>query len=338
MSRKGLKYMRIIFDLRSVGLGNNGGSSTLIKSGNALVDLGHDVFFIDHMKNQHTWTPLKANHSVVKKDQSKLPSADIIIATGYKSVNHTLKAPKRCGIKAHWIRGWETWQMSETQIVKQILKAPTLKLVNGIGLQDKLKTYNVDSYLVRPGYDFGQLYPTDVRYTRDKYIIGALHTTGKHVGIKRYGWILEVAKYMKNKYPNIELWMMGTSTSPQQADKYYRQPNIEQKNEFYNGVDVWLSPSKQEGLHMPPAEAMLTECAVVGNSSLLSGTKDYLIHNKNGLVANDYKEFKDYVEKLYLNRLLRIVFGQVARSTLKEIIGTRDRNMQNFIELIKGLK
>ena len=285
--------MRIVFDLRSVGLGNNGGSSTLVKSANTLVDMGHSVFFVDHMKNQHTWTPLKANHKIVKKDQAKLPSADIIVATGYRSVAQTLKAPKRCGIKAHWIRGWETWQMPEKAIVNQILKAPTVKFVNGICLMEKLKTLGFDSHLVRPGYDFDDLHPTNSRLSRDKFVLGALHTTGKHVGIKRYGWILEIIKYMKKKYPNVELWMMGTSTAPKQADVYYRQPPIQKKNEFYNGVDLWLSPSRQEGLHMPPAEAMMTGCPVVGTDTPLSGTKDYLIDNYSGLVAkDDYNDFR----------------------------------------------
>jgi len=42
--------MDIIFDLRNVGLGNNGGSLTLIKSGNTLQEMGHCVCFIDSGK------------------------------------------------------------------------------------------------------------------------------------------------------------------------------------------------------------------------------------------------------------------------------------------------
>lgn len=330
--------MKIIFDLRSVGLGNNGGSSTLVKSANTLVKMGHTVFFVDHMKNQHTWTPLKAKHKIVKRDQEKLPTADIIVATGYKSVNHTLRAPKRCGIKAHWIRGWETWQMNEKAIVNQILKAPTVKFVNGLCLQDRLNDYGFDSHLVRPGYDFDVLYPTDARLERDKFVIGALHTTGKHVGIKRYGWILEIAKYMKKKYTNVELWMMGTAGAPKQADKYYRQPKPDKKNEFYNGVDLWLSPSKQEGLHMPPAEAMMTGCPVVGTDAPLSGTKDYLINEYSGLVSkDDYHDFRYCVEKLYKNRVLRYSYGHNALQAVRDI-GTREENMQNFVEIIEGIK
>lgn len=324
--------MKIIFDLRGVGLGNNGGSSTLVKSANTLVDLGNEVIFVDHMKNKHTWTPLKAKH-IVKSP----PSADVIIATGYRSVGHTLNSPKRCGIKLHWIRGWETWQMPEKSIVEQILKVPTIKFVNSIGLQDKLKKYKTESYILRPGYDFDQLYPTEERYKRDKYIIGGLFTTGKHASIKRPDWVINSAKYMKSKYKNIELWMMGTSKAPPQTDRYFRHPNIEQKNIFYNGVDVWLSPSKQEGLHMPPAEAMMTECPAIGNDSPLCGTRDYLVDKFSGLVAKDnYKDFRRCVEELYINRVVRFSFGYNARK-LVEAIGTREKNMGMFIELLKTL-
>jgi len=329
--------MKIVFDLRSTGLGDNGGSSTLVKSGNTLVDLGHEVTFVDSMKNQHTWTPLKAKHLIIKHDKSKLPTSDIIIATGFKSVKHTIQAPKHCGIRGHWIRAFETWQMSETNIIKKILKAPTNKFVNSVGLQEKLYSHDTESYVVRPGYDLSDLYSTNERSKRDKFIIGALHTTGKHVGIKRYGWVVEVAKYMKSKYSNVELWMMGTSNAPHQADKYYKLPSMKQKNEFYNGVDVWLAPSKQEGLHMPPAEAMMTGCPVIGNNTILSGTKDYLVDKQSGLVSkNDYNDFRRCVELLYNNNKLRIELGNKARGYI-EAIGSREKNMKNFVTLIRCL-
>ena len=329
--------MRIIFDLRSTGLGNNGGSSTLVKSANTLVDLGHEVVFVDNVQNMHTWTPLKADHIIMKGEKKSLPSGQIIIATGFKSVPHTLKAPKQCGIKAHWIRAWETWQMSETNIIKQILRVPTEKFVNSVGLQDKLYSYDIKSSLLRPGYDLDELYPTGARDNRDKFVIGALYTTGKHVGIKRYGWVLEVAKYMKSKYPNVELWMFGTAPEPEPADKYYRLPTMKEKNEFYNGVDIWLSPSKQEGLHMPPAEAMMTGCPVVGNDTILSGTKDYLFDGISGLVAkNDYNDFRRCTEEMYINKAKRLEMGIKARECI-EAIGSREKNMKDFISFLETM-
>lgn len=329
--------MKIIFDSRNVGLGNNGGSSTLIKSANTLVDLGHDVIFIDSMKNQHTWTPLKAKHIVIKTDMSNLPKGDIIIATGYKSVAKTLEAPESCGIKSHWIRAWETWQMNEREIIEKILKVKTVKFVNSICLTEKLKSHGVDSHLVRPGYDFTDLYPMNKRLRKDKFVLGALYTTGRHVVIKRYKWILDIASYMKRRYSNVELWLMGTSKAPPEADNYYRQPTMKEKNMFYNGVNLWLASSRQEGLHMPPAEAMMTGCPIVGNSSPLNGTDDYLINEHNGLVSqNNYKDFQYCVEKMYKNKQLRYSYGHNALQVVKDI-GTREENMKNFVEIIETI-
>jgi glycosyltransferase involved in cell wall biosynthesis len=68
---------------------------------------------------------------------------------------------------------------------------------------------------------------------------------------------------------------------------------------LFNHVDIWLATSMLEGLHMPPAEAMITGCPVVGTDAEMSGTEDYLVHNKTGIVTNnDVISFIKGVEKL----------------------------------------
>jgi len=331
--------MRIIFDLRNTGLGNNGGSSTLIKSGNTLVDLGYDIVFIDSVKNQHTWTPLKAKH-IIPKNNSHIPSADFIIATGYKSVAHTIRAPGRCGYKCHWIRAWETWQMPEKRIMDNILKAPTIKLVNGICLKKKLKSYKVESKIIRPGYDLQELSlnPKFSRRGRAIIVLGGLYPHRKHLQIKRTQWIFDVYKRFRDKYKTLELWLFGNDTAPgKEEDNYFKQPSIDQKNYFYNNVDIWLSPATQEGLHMPPAEAMMTECPVVGTDVDMSGTEDYLLHNHNGLIAkNNFQSFSTNVETLIINENLRLKFGQNARNTIISL-GDRKHNMKKLIDYFMGI-
>ncbi len=329
--------MKIIFDLRSVGLGNNGGSSTLIKSANTLVDLGYEVVFVDHMKNMHTWTPLKPDHIIIKKDQSNLPIADIIIATGYKSVAHTIQAPNRCGIKTHWIRAWETWQMSDKQIIESVLKAATIKLVNSICLQDKLKKYGFDSYIIRPGYDFGQIFPQKIREGKKEIIVGGLYRAGVHGKRKRTEWLIEAAKKLKSKHGNLKFWMFGSEKNPgvHLCDYYLRSPNIEDKNKFYNNVDIWMAPTMSEGLHLPPAEAMMSKCPVVSTSAELSGTQDYVIDGETGLVSkNELGDFINCVDRLIKDEKTRLDMGRKARMKILAI-GDRKVNMQKLVDLIR---
>lgn len=330
--------MRIIFDLRNVGLGNQGGSSTLVKCGNTLVEMGHDIFFIDSMKNQHTWTPLEAEHIICEKEKH-LPDADVIIATGYKSVKSTVSAPSRCGLKAHYIRAWETWQMQERDIVKKVLEVPTLKIVNSDCLQKKLRDFSFTSHIIRPGYDFEDLYPLNIRGKKDEIIIGGLFREGVHGRRKRTMWLFETARALKTRHKNVKFWLFGSESAPAAflVNHYVRSPYKKQKNEFYNMVDIWMAPTMLEGLHLPPAEAMLTECTIISTNAELSGTQDYITNGITGLVSdNNIDSFISNVKWLVVNPKIRKELGKNGRQRILEI-GDRKHNMQKMIDLFTGI-
>lgn len=327
--------MRILFDLRNVGLGNNGGSVTIIKSANTLSSLGHDVKIIDSGKNQHTWNELKVEH-IRPKYPRGVPDADVVVATGYKSVARTVSLPDRCGKKFHWIRGWETWVMSEESIKNKVLDKPTIKIVNGIGLQEKLQSLGYESFLVRPGYDLHLYRPLDKRGNDNLILFGGLYNQ-RHVKIKRHDWIIKLIKFLKDR--KCLLLMYGADPDPKIKEiyNYRKQPTPQQKNALYNAVDIWLAPTTQEGLHMPPAEAMLTECPVVGTNAPLSGMKDYLIHEKTGLVSkNNFEDFLNKTIHLVINKHLRESYGKNARQKILEI-GDRAKNMRNMVEVFEKL-
>ena len=331
--------MRIIFDLRKVGLGNNGGSSTIVNSANILNEIGHDVCVISSGGNYHTWTKLKVPH-LRPKTVHQIPDADFIIATGYKSVAQTVSAPKRCGVRLHWIRGWETWQMPEHEIVKKILGAPTIKLVNGIGLQKKLESYKCFSHIVRPGYDIDKLYPLNIREKNEHVILGGLYNSNRSNQVKRTGWVWETAFKLKSIRRNLKLWLFGDDKRPKGFlfDNYIRRPSMDEKNKFYNHINIWLAPTGLEGLHMPPAEAMLTGCPVIGTNSKMNGMQEYLIHNKTGLISKDnLNSFISTVKDLMDDRDLQIELGKNARAEVLSI-GSRHENMARFTELLKRLK
>lgn len=331
--------MRILFDLRKTGLGNNGGSLTIIKSANMLVKLGHTVIFIDSMKNQNTWFELNAAHMIIK-DESKLPDADFIIATGYKSVESTVSAPARCGQKCHYLRAWETWAYSEEDIFNKVLKQPTIKLVNSICLRDKLSEYGFPSYIVYPGYDFEDFYPLNLR-DKTKYVIfGGLYREGIHGDRKRVSWLLQTAMQLKTNYTNVKVYLFGSEKDPKNGyiDKYIQGPDIKDKNNFYNMCHVWLAPTMSEGLHLPPAEAMLTECPVVGTTAELSGMQDYLIDGVTGVVTkNDLRSFINGAESLVKDEEKRTTLGKRSREQILSI-GSREKNMTSLISLLERLK
>lgn len=326
--------MRIIFDLRGTGLGDGGGSLTIIKSANILQELNNEVFIIDSGKNQHTWTKLKVPH-IISKNDNDIPYSDVIIATGFDSVKYTLKAPLKCGKKFHWIRGFELWRMSEKQIIKDVLNQPTTKIVNSICLQNKLNKYNCKSIICRPGHDFDSLYFNGERNNNDVICLGGLYNT-KHI-TKRTNWIINSWKQLQKKYPNLILTMFGTqsfSNNNLQIDRYFQNPDIDIKNSIYNNIDIFLSPSELEGLHIVPAEAMLCECCIIGTNAEMSGTQDYLINNETGIVSkNNFIDFKNCIENILFNKKLINKLGKNGRKKILDM-GDRKTNMKKMIDIL----
>lgn len=328
--------MKIIFNLMNVGLGNNGGSQTLVKSANFLKNLNHDVTIIDSGKNKNTWTPLETKHLKINTE-GQIPDSDIILATGYKSWSHTLNLPERCGKKFIWLRGWELWQASNQEIIRILSNENLIKIVNSIGLQNKLEEFNIKSYIIRPGNDFEEFEIINLPNSKKNIVIGGLLHT-KH-RTKRTEWIFETVKVMKKSFGNIKLHIFGLDKNPNISiiDKYLCQPSIEEKNKFFNEIDIWLSPSKLEGLHIVPQEAMIRKCSVVTTNAPLAGTSDYIIHNETGLVSkNNLKSFCKQTRKLIKNKDLRLKFGEAGRNKIIEL-GDREDNMKKMVNLFEKL-
>ena len=331
--------MKIIFNLMNCGLGNNGGSSTIVKSANMLKQLGNEVSIIDTGKNQHTWTRLEVPH-IVTKSFNNVPDADVVIATGYDTVRSTVRLPRRCGAKVHWIRGWETWNMKEIDIVNQILKADTHKIVNGVGLQKKLKVRGFDSVVLYPGYDLEDFTQIKIRNKiGDLLIIGGLYNQGTKRRDKRTKWIFDAVAALRNKY-RIQLWMMGTDPMPNNPliDKYFQKPDMQTKNTFYNHINLWLAPTENEGLHMPPAEAMLTGCPIVCTNAPLCGMQDYMVDKETGLVSeNRFESFLEKCEILLKDKDRLFTYGSNCRDRIFKI-GSRHNNMKKFVKYLYEIK
>ncbi|GAG08596.1 unnamed protein product, partial [marine sediment metagenome] len=154
---------------------------------------------------------------------------------------------------------------------------------------------------------------------------------------KRTKWVLNAGDQIRRDIKSAQLWMLGSEKNPniRFVDKYFRAPSPEVKRQFYNSVNVWLAPTMSEGLHMPPAEAMLTECPVVGTNAELSGMQDYLINDKTGIVSkNDYPSFFYAVKRLIKSPKRATEFGKNGRLRILEL-GTRRDNMMGLVNILE---
>ena len=258
--------MKIIFNLQGVGLANNGGSSTIVRSANVLASLGHEVYVVSEKKNELTWVALNGP-TYIKTDGlvCTYPSAHAIIATGVHSVQHVLNASARVGKKYWWIRAHETWAMKEADILKLYSNLHIKPIVNSVCLKNFiLKKLNKDLPIVRPGVDPTVFYQTNGRnWNKKEFVLGGLYCDKPR---KRMQWIVEIYEACKQRKLSVKLHLFGTYDEPKDTmhDKYVKTPDSQRLRDFYNEVDIWLAPSESEGLHIPPQEAMLCGCVVIG--------------------------------------------------------------------------
>jgi glycosyltransferase involved in cell wall biosynthesis len=328
--------LKILINSWGCGFGNNGGSSSIIKSANTLQELGHEVILVDSGKPKYTWSEIKVPHLIIK-DLAEFPTGDVVIATGSNTFKTTSELPKKCGNKFIWLRGWELWNSKETDFVNSLKNFNGSIICNSIGLRDKLREHGMDSWIVRPGYDFDEFRPMDIRGKTEKVVIGALMNSGTKRANKRTEWVYETYINLLKKNIDVEVFMFGSEGDPTLKDiKFFRHPDIETKNKIYNICDIWLSTSELEGLHIAPAEAMLTECPVVGTNALLGGTSDYLIDDETGKVSlNTLESFSCHVKKLALDKALRKRLGKNAREKILSL-GDRKYNMSIMVDVLKG--
>jgi hypothetical protein len=332
------KFMKILFNLLGTGISNNGGSRTLIRSANILKKLGKDVIILNNKLN-HIYTWDKIEVPILSPDTvNDIPNADVVIGTGYGSWKKTIDLPNRCGKKFIWCRGWETWNASENKLIELLGNKKIKIITNSIGMQDKLKEHSIESTIIRPGYDFHEIFPLNTRHKNKVLTLGALYSKGSKRSTKRVDWIFKAVEEIKKKM-NVCLIMFGSEGKPHVSapfDLFSPNPSKYAKNSIYNQCDIWLAPTELEALHMPPAEAMQTECCVVGTDAPMSGMRDYLINAETGVESfNTYESFRDcIIYALLVGEETRVRYGKAARKKIQSL-GTREYNMNILINYIE---
>jgi len=303
--------MKIVFNLLNVGLGNNGGSRTLIKCADTLSTLGQDVVLFTNQPNKFTWSKIKSKILYGNTH----PHCDVSIATGFKSIKSTIKAP--AAKKYCYIRGLERWVAPEKELFGMYKKINCI--VNSEWLKDYFLKHGIPSRLIYPGLDFDKFNMMDISRTKD---VGALYSK-RHV-TKRHCDAEILATSMHKKFRMLNKNIVDAS------EKELRL--------WYNKIKIWFSPSELEGLHNPPMEAGLCGCSLVCTDHYMSGVSDFAIHNKTALVypARNLKVAQSYISELLSNEQLRRELNANLRSVLNTKIGSRKDNMLHLIKHIGG--
>ena len=314
--------VKIGFDLLNCGLGNNGGSRTIIKSSETLEKLGHRSDLIS-IANHFTWFSYK-------KPLTNIPSdLDVIFATSCNTVKNTLST--NIEKKYWWVRGHENWTTSDSNLLK-LYNSEINLITNSNSLKKRIHRLGCNKHIdvIYQGIDIHLWQDLDIRKYNSKVRIGCLYGSKPTKG---WGDFIKLSRILDhNKY---EFVGFGTKIPDSTFLSDFKvNPLPEDLNQLYSSCDIWFAPTISEGLHNVPMEAMLCGCLLICNDNDNNGMKhDYSFDMETSIV---YKKVEDVISVLNDESIDLSAIRNNGTDFIKNNIGSREDNMKKLIDLIRN--
>ncbi|MCH8290749.1 hypothetical protein IH992_06595 [Candidatus Poribacteria bacterium] len=304
--------MKIAFSLVKTGLGNNGGSRTVLKCAEALENIGHRVYLIGAV-DRFTWFTHKRLQRALPRD------VDAYVATGSQSLSSVLVS--HAPIKAWYIRGHEVWIMSEKDLAR-LYNKPQINIVNSKGLQKKLARLGVKSHVVYQGINLNDW--RDLHLRGKTIRIGCLYNPRP---TKKWNTFSAIAQRLGNRYEYVAFG--STRCKASFLTEYRTNPSHAELVRLYSSCHIWFAPTILEGLHNVPQEAALCGCHIICSNNEMNGMVcDYAIHGKTAQVYANTDEA--------INLIRNPDFSLVPKmqAYIKKHIGSREENMRRFVSIL----
>ena len=343
--------MNIAFNLLNCGLGNNGGSQTIIRMADELYMLGHSVKILLNQPNKFTWFDIP--NDLISYEGDVTPEFDVMIATGCSTVESTIKYNKLpMSRKFYWIRAIETWAQTLEELIHGYSSG--LGLIVNSEWQRRFiwKHTNLVPNLVYSGLPLRMI--SDKIYGMSKYkmfsdecdkvIVGALASKKSR---KRFSDVIDIAYKLTHEGLLDELVLIGNEDFEKIKSifgftnlsglniRYLKQPHMDDKLKAMLNCDVWLSTTVNEGLHIPPLEAALCGCFLVSRDKEESGLSDYSIDNYTSF---NYLSNNDAAIKIGkfmgLSKTEKIYFSDRISHIMFHKIGSVSENAKRMIKVI----
>jgi hypothetical protein len=192
--------MNILFNASGCGLGNNGGTKTIIRSAETLIGMGQVVKIYANV-NKYTWDTTFDSAVITNNTNDQyftqygMPHVCVVCVSVW-DVENTINYFK--GEKFWWMRGWERWVRGEPWLISQIKKIVNNGgkiIVNSPWLIKQLKEKcNVDAKLCYAGLDL------DIWEDRNNIRKNSIGFLGKRKhATKRHDLCMELMKRFPNK-------------------------------------------------------------------------------------------------------------------------------------------
>ena len=212
-----------------------------------------------------------------------LPDADVVVATAWQSAPVVAAAPARCGAKFYLVQHYESLYHGDPAVVDATYRLPLAKIAISTWLRDVMRErFGTDAEVLVTPVDRALFRRVPVQVTTSRPRVLMLHHEYPWKGVAEG---LEAVAQVKARVP--ALWLVGFGVKPPRGrspyDEFYANPAQTALAALYSGCDLYLCPSWDEGLGMPPMEAMACGVALVTYDN--GGCRDYARDGETALVA-----------------------------------------------------
>lgn len=304
--------MRVTFLLPAAGTRPTGGFKVVYEYANALAARGHEVNVVhpaalpavDGVRANgvrgnlayalkallHTWRPdswFRIDGRVrmlwvPELDPRRVPDADAIVATWWRTAELLAAWPAAKGAKFYLLQHLETWGGPAERVLAS-WRLPLEKVVIARWLQQTAAELGQRSHYVPNGLDFAAFGIDVAPAARAPATVAMLYHGYDWKGSKDGIAALQLAR---SSLPQLRAELFGTGPAPAGLPawiSYRRNPLQTELRAIYNRAAIFVSPSWTEGWPLPPAEALACGCALACTD--IGGHSEYAIAGTTALMS-----------------------------------------------------
>ena len=243
---------------------------------------------------------------VPRWDAAALPDADVTLATAWQSAPVVAAAPARCGAKFYLIQHYESLYHGEPDVVDATYRLPLRRIVISTWLADVMRErFGADSEMLVTPVDRTLFRRVDVQPPTPRPRVLMLHHDYAWKGVADG---LEAVRRVRAQGPTLTLVGFGVKAprEPLPYDEFHANPPQGALATLYSGCEIYLCPSWDEGLGMPPMEAMACGAALVTYDN--GGSRDYAHDGETALVARrrDVDDLAACLSRMATDAVLRV--------------------------------
>ena len=274
-----------------------GGVRAILTYADRLAARGHDVTLVVPAKGRlraawrrlrgagPDWLPgFRARLRWVGRWQSEaLPDGDVVVATAWSSAGIAAAAPRRCGAGFYFVQHYESLYHGAAALVDATYRLPLRTIVISTWLRDLVRDkFQRDAEVLVTPVDPALFRPVPVAVGTSRPRVLMLHHEYAWKGVAEG---VEAARRVKARVPGLVLVGFGVRPprAPSPYDEFHANPPQDRLAEVYSSCEIYLCPSWDEGLGMPPMEAMACGAALVTYDN--GGCRDYARDGETALVA-----------------------------------------------------